>query len=172
MAVGLKRGTVLLKPYNKSWNKFFTSEKNELQNILGNLVADIQHIGSTSIIGMKAKPIIDIAVGVKSMKQKDKYIRLLTKAGYIFRPFGNTNTHLLFVKGKESKRTHHIHLMKYNGVIWKHDLFFRDYLTSHPLMAKKYIELKESLAKQFADDRLSYTDAKGDFIKSIFNKHK
>lgn len=172
MTVGLKRGTVLLKPYNKAWNKSFTSEKKNLQKILGNFVTDIQHIGSTSIIGMKAKPIIDIAVGVKSMKQKTKYIRLLTKAGYIFRPFGNTNTHLLFVKGKESSRTHHIHLMKYDGVIWKHDLFFRDYLSTHKSVANRYMKLKEKLANQFANNRRSYTDSKSDFIKSIFNKHK
>jgi GrpB-like predicted nucleotidyltransferase (UPF0157 family) len=115
MTVGLKRGAVLLKPYNKGWNKSFVSEKNKLQNILGNLIADIQHIGSTSIKGMKAKPIIDIAVGVKSMRSKTQYIRLFTQAGYTFRPFGNTNTHLLFVKGKESNRTHYIHIMKYGG---------------------------------------------------------
>jgi GrpB-like predicted nucleotidyltransferase (UPF0157 family) len=58
------------------------------------------------------------------------------------------------------------------GVIWKHDLFFRDYLSSHKSIAKKYIKLKEKLANQFADDRRSYTDAKSDFIKSIFRKYK
>lgn len=172
MNIGLKRGAVILNFYTTGWARSFELEKNKLLKLFKVLAVDIQHIGSTSIPGMKAKPIIDIAVGVKSMKLKNRYIKLLTKNGYEFRPFGNTNTHLLFVKGKESKRTHYIHVMKYNGVIWKHDLFFRDYLRSHSSVAKKYIKLKESLAKQFAKDRRSYTDSKSDFIKSIFKKSK
>src|SRR6185437_641056 len=128
-------------------------------------VADIQHIGSTSISGIISKPIIDLIVGIKSMKNSREFIPLFEALGYEYRPnFGGPNIQLLFVKGEEESRTHYLHLMKYNGEIWKDDLMFRDFLRKNPKRAREYADLKQVLAKQFADNRTKYTASKADFI--------
>lgn len=163
--IGLKRNRVKLSPYNPAWIVLFETEKSRLLQSLGNRVIDIQHIGSTSIPGIVAKPIIDISIGIKSMKNSRDFIPLLETLGYEYRPnFGGPNIQLLFVKGEEESRTHYLHLMKYNGEIWKDDLMFRDFLRENPKRAKEYAQLKQTLAKQFAEDRTKYTASKANFI--------
>lgn len=163
--IGLKRGTVKLLPHNPKWSDLFEREKKILLNALDGLVVDIQHIGSTSIPGIPAKPIIDISIGIKSMKNSRDFIKIFEDLGYEYRPdFGGPNIQLLFVKGPEEKRTHYIHLMKYNGGIWKNDLIFRDFLRRNKARAEEYAELKKELAKKFANDRTNYTASKGNFV--------
>src|SRR5258708_935131 len=121
--IGLKRGIVRLLPHNPTWILIFEKEKQFLLSKLGDLIIDIQHIGSTAIPGIPAKPIIDISIGIKSMKNSKSFIKLFKKLGYEYRPdFGGPNIQLLFVKGPETLRTHYLHLMKYAGAIWKNDL--------------------------------------------------
>lgn len=164
--IGLKRGTVKLLPHNPIWLQLFEEEKARLLQALGDKIIDIQHIGSTSIPGIVAKPIIDISVGIKSMKNSHQFIPLLEALGYEYRPnFGGPNIQLMFVKGEEKSRTHYLHLMKYNGQIWQDDILFREFLRRNPKRAKEYANLKQELAKQFADDRTRYTASKADFIK-------
>lgn len=99
--IGLKRGTVKLMPHNKVWFSIFEKEKKHLKKKLGNLAIDIQHIGSTSIPGIPAKPIIDIAVGVRSLKDVKKFPKSLKSLGYKLRKKGSTPHNILFVKGPE-----------------------------------------------------------------------
>lgn len=163
--IGLKRGTVKLLPHNPKWEELFEKEKNILSKALDGLIIDIQHIGSTSIPGIPAKPIIDISIGIKSMKNSKDFIKIFEDLGYEYRPdFGGPNTQLLFVKGPEEKRTHYIHLMRYSGSIWKNDLAFRHYLRKNKKRAKEYAYLKKELASKFADDRTHYTASKAKFI--------
>lgn len=171
--IGLKRGTVKLLPHNPKWADLFETEKKILLKALDGLVVDIQHIGSTSIPGIPAKPIIDISIGIKSMRNSKSFIKIFEDLGYEYRPeFGGPNIQLLFVKGPEEKRTHYIHLMKYNGSIWKNDLAFRDFLRGNKARAKEYAKLKEELAKKFVDDRTSYTSSKGNFIHETIKMAK
>ena len=163
--IGLKRGLVKLARHNASWEKLFEKEKNNLKKILGKFAVKIEHIGSTAIPHISAKPVIDISVGVGSMKNTKLYIKILEKSGYFYRPkFGHINYHLVFAKGDEIKRTHYIHLVKYNGVIWKRDLAFRDYLRNHPYRRKQYEQLKKNLANKYPNDRREYTLNKTRFI--------
>ena len=163
--IGLKRGSVKLVRHNTSWKKLFEKEKNNLKKILGKSTVDIKHIGSTAIPRISAKPVIDVLVGLGSMKNSRRFIKILEKQGYFYRPkFGHIKQHLTFAKGSEIKRTHYIHLVKYNGVIWKRDLLFRDYLRAHSHRAKQYDQLKKKLAKKFTDDRRKYTLNKKNFI--------
>ncbi len=169
--IGLKRGIVSLSSHNKNWSSIFESEKNKILKVLGNKVIDIQHIGSTSISRILAKPVIDMAVGMKSLKNGKQIIKKMGDAGYFYRPkYGRTDQHILFAKGNEDKRTHYIHIMKYNGVIWKRDLKFRDYLRNNPKKAKEYENLKKKLAKKYPNNRPLYTEAKTNFILKIINK--
>lgn len=161
--IGLKRGTVQLHPHDTKWAGAFASEKKRILEAIGEFVVDIEHIGSTSVPGLDAKPIIDMSIGLKRFKDAKKLIKPLDEIGYHF--YKNFQKQVLFVKGPDRKRTHYVHLMRYNGAKWKSDLLFRDFLLSHPKRVKGYGFLKRKLAKQFHNDREKYSAGKDIFIK-------
>jgi len=173
--IGLKRGIVKLSPYQKSWVKDFQKEKVELEKILGNNIISIEHCGSTSIEAMSAKPIIDVLVGVKTVKGEgkrcNKILNSLTNYFSRDKEFPKKDRFVV-AKGDEVSRTHYIHIVKYNSAIWKRTLFFRDYLRAHPLSAKKYEELKKDLHKKYSNERRVYTKNKTEFVKEILKKMK
>jgi GrpB-like predicted nucleotidyltransferase (UPF0157 family) len=169
--IGLKRRTVALKAHSRLWAKLFQQEKRRLTKVLCKTALDIQHIGSTAVPGLVAKPVIDIAVGLSSLKNGRELVKIMAKGGYVYRPnWGRFDRHILFAKGDEKSRTHYIHLVKYNGAIWKHELQFRDYLRSHPNCAKQYGEVKTKLANKYPNDRPFYTAQKGKFIADALRR--
>lgn len=168
--IGLKRGEVKLLPYNPKWKESFEKEKRRLQKALGDLVLSIEHVGSTAIPGASAKPIIDIAVVVKSIKSPDKLIKLLEGLGYEYKRDDDVPGRLFFTKGPENKRTHYIHVVKLKGRQWENLILFRDYLLNHKQAGLDYNELKNKLAKSYTLDRKSYTGGKNEFIKAIIKK--
>lgn len=173
MTLGLQRGKVRLTPYKKAWRGLFKKEQKRLSRTLRSLAVDIQHIGSTAVAYVPAKPIMDIAVGVHSLKDREKIQAILSHAGYAFRRVSKgKEPHLLFVKGPESKRTHYLHVMKHNGLTWKQDLLFRDYLRTHRGRAKEYALLKKSLAQRFPNSRQEYTRRKAKFIHTTLRLAK
>lgn len=171
--IGLKRGTVKLLPHNKKWAGVFEKEKKILEKKLRGLAIDIQHIGSTAIPGIPAKPIVDMSLGVRVMKDAKKLIKPLNELGYEWKKeVGGPNIQLLFVRGPESKRTHYLHVFRYSGARWNNDLLFRDYLRKYRGRAKEYANLKRRLEKSFADDRYKYTAAKAKFIQDTIKRAK
>ena len=168
--LGLKRGTVKLVPYNPKWAGLFEKEKQLLINTFGDIIIAIQHVGSTAIPGIPAKPILDMNVGVESLEiargMKDKFVEL----GYEHRPFvpGVSLEALqeqeLYVRGPESRRTQYTHVTVYASDFWDRSLLFRDYLRSNPNRAHEYADLKMSLAAAHAEDRTSYSEGKSQFI--------
>ena len=161
--IGLKRGTVKLSRYRSVWVKEFEAEKKRLTDVLGSKVVDIQHIGSTSVPGLVAKPIIDLSIGIRRFKDTEKLVKPLAKLGYRFdRKFQHQR---FFAKGPDTKRTHYLHVMRYDGKKWKSDKLFRDYLRTHPRRVVAYAAVKERLAKQFSNERQKYSDGKDRFIK-------
>lgn len=169
MSIGLKRGTVQVVPYKKSWAKEFEKEKARILEVCGDKVVAVEHIGSTSVPGLAAKPIIDIAVGIKRLKDAKKLLPCLKKLDYHF--YKEFQRQRLFVaKGPDEKRTHYLHVMRYNGAKWKTDQLFRNYLRTHPKAVERYSKLKQKLAKAHPDNRQAYADDKDAFIKSIITK--
>lgn len=168
--IGLKRGTVKLVLHNPKWSEFFEKEKQLLKNTFGDTIIAIEHIGSTAIPDIPAKPIIDMNIGVESLEIARGMKEKFEKLGYEHRPFmpGHTKKELkwqeLYVKGPESKRTHHAHVTVYGNSYWKNDLLFRDYLRKNSVRTKQYAELKKDLADKYADDRGTYTKSKDQFI--------
>lgn len=168
--IGLKRGTVKLVSYKKSWADEFEKEKKRILNKLGNRIVDVQHIGSTSVSGLYAKPIIDISVGVRRLKDASKLKKDLNSLGYKFdRVF---QQQIFFAKGPDKKRTHYLHLMRYKGSKWMTDILFCDYLRGHKSSVRQYNELKKKLAKDFSNNRQKYSDAKDKFIKETIKLAK
>ena len=169
--LGLKRGTVKLEPHQNEWVKEAEKTIEELKYLLGDIAVDIQHIGSTAISSIHAKPIIDIAIGVRDLNDILPYIEILQKNNFIFRGEDIPNQ-LLFVMGDltENVLTHHIHVVKWNGLQWNNYINFRDYLNSFPQKAEMYDNYKQSLAIHFSENRRCYTEKKRAVIASILEQ--
>ena len=166
MSLGLQRGKVQLVPYNPQWVVLFIEEKNQIQSLLGEDIIGIEHIGSTAIPGMDAKPILDLMVAVDSLEDYVYYDQQFQKLGYTFRQDNRKNQeHILFVKGLEEKRTHYLKLTTLNSNFWREHILFRDYLMRYPERAEEYRRLKHQLLEQYAGERPQYTEDKAGFIE-------
>ena len=168
--IGLQRKKVKLFSYKPEWEKLYKKEEKLLRNAIGKYAEDIQHVGSTSIPGVKAKPIIDIIIGVKQLKIGEKCIKPLEELGYEYKHDAGIRGRHFFAKGSEKNRTHYVHTVKLNGRFWKNCILFRDYLRKHKRAVKEYNELKDKLAEKYKDDRDKNTAKKDSFIQGIIKK--
>ncbi|HEY9632385.1 MAG TPA: GrpB family protein [Coleofasciculaceae cyanobacterium] len=156
---------VLVVDYDANWPMEFEQEKIQILNALDNAVMDIQHVGSTSVPGLAAKPIIDIAVGLKQIPPSLAQIEALEKLGSVHRGEAGIPGRHFFGKGMPS--THHIHVAKLGAEFWERHILFRDFLRAHPDAAQQYEALKRDLAIQFRCDRQRYTDSKTPLIEQL-----
>lgn len=165
--LGVKRYEVRLEPYNREWASLFEITSKEIQLLLGFNVKDIQHIGSTAIKGIVAKPIIDVAVVVYSLRELD--IAGMESAGFICMGELGVPGRCYFVKRRDDDiSTHHIHCYEEEGNQNLIDyIAFRDFLNSHSHYAMQYSNLKTRLCEKFLNDRAKYTEEKTNFIKMI-----
>jgi GrpB-like predicted nucleotidyltransferase (UPF0157 family) len=170
--IGLKRGTVKLAKHDSKWRNNFELEARKINKIFGKDALDIQHVGSTAIPGMLAKPIIDIALIVSSLSKAKSYEKKLNKIGYELKKNDERKERLFFTKGPEEKRTHYLHIGEIGSGYAEDMISFRDYLRQHKITAKNYSDLKEKLAKEYKDKREIYSVKKEKFIKEIIKKAK
>ena len=175
--VGLKRGTVQLCEHEKEWETEAQNTIARLKEILGDVIKDIQHVGSTSILTIKAKPIIDIAVAVDKFDDILAYEKELKDAGFYYRPKSDLGAQLLFASGSLYEgagdlQTHFIHVVLTDSMDWINYINFRDYLNRTPSVAKEYEDLKVSLVLQAPIDsgREKYLKGKHDFIVNTLRK--
>jgi len=170
--IGLKRGTVELCDHDVSWEENAKENMIKLRLIFGEIAIDIQHVGSTAILPIKAKPIIDIAVAVNNFDDITALIPKLELSGFIHRPQNHEPPEVYFSCGDElaDTRTHHIHVVKAGSKEWQDYINFRDYLNAYPSVAKEYEHLKLHLMKEYKHDRLSYTNGKAEFIQKALRK--
>ena len=175
--LGLKRETVLLCEHSKEWETEAEKTIKTLKNTLGNIIKDIQHIGSTSIYSIKAKPIIDIVVAVDNFDDVlDSEVKMRENS-FFYRPSNDIVNQLLFASGSMydgtgDLQTHFIHIVKTGSMEHINYINFRDYLNSNPEIAKEYEDLKVSLAKKYSHDngRENYLKGKHDFIVYTLRK--
>lgn len=168
--MGLKRTDVELSDYTTRWHDDFIEQREVLNNIFGDDAISIEHVGSTAIPGLKAKPIIDIQVSVADLEVALKHKEELENVGYEFRGNAGVEGRYFFAKGDPENRTHYLHVEPYHSSNWETHIYFRDYLLEHPEAVTEYQELKEDLAKKFPEDRKSYTAGKNEFITNILEK--
>lgn len=169
--LGVPKNSVELCPYDPSWKEEFEKEKKILKKVLGDYALDIQHVGSTSIPGLSAKPIIDIAVAVGSLDVLYKLIPILTEAGYGVKNYIEDKGEVLASKGGEEYNTHFVHIEVKGGNYWNNHILFRDYLITHPEYIKKYEEMKRKVLSEFKE-RKEYTAHKSEFIQEVLNLAK
>lgn len=169
LSLGLKRGQVVLEEHQIEWDKYAQELILVLKGILKDDAISIEHVGSTSIPTIKAKPIVDIAVAVKNIDAISKFNNVLLSSGFIYRG-GDVPNQLLYVVEDENNHDivkAHIHVVEKNSKAWKNYLFFRDYLKSHDDIANNYEALKVSLANKYQNSRKLYTKEKQAFIDKI-----
>lgn len=153
-----------LVDYDDAWPQRFADEKALLLESLGPWqVGTIEHIGSTAVLGLRAKPIIDIMVGVESLASSRAAIAAMEAAGYCYWPYKPDVMHW-FCKPSDDFRTHHLHLIPFESSLWQARLAFRDYLRRHHSVAAEYAALKDGLAERHCNDREAYTDGKTEFV--------
>ena len=153
--------------YNDQWPVMFEEEKHRLFEVVGAyLKGSIEHVGSTAVVGLMAKPVIDIMFGVKSLQASVGAIEKLKQYGYCYTPYKHDVMHW-FCKPSEHIRTHHLHLVPFQSSLWRERIKFRDILRANPKVANQYQQLKLQLSRQYSNDREQYTAQKWPFIQKV-----
>jgi len=167
MSIGLKRGTVVLSDYSVKWPVEYEKEKSALLEIAGSCIERIEHIGSTSIPGLKAKPVIDIGIEVNSKEDLNRLVCLLPTEAYEYFGERDIKGDYFFAKGSESSRTHYIHASLSGSTRLSDYVKFRDVLRLNENLRTEYSELKEELSMKYQSDRKVYTKLKGELISKV-----
>ena len=175
MNLGLKNNEVRLVEYSPKWRGEFERSKNLILAHTHIQENRIEHIGSTSIIGMSAKPIIDIVIGVDDLEKVDKTLfKELENAGFFRLKVNRPNEIVLakFLDESYKVKTHFIHLVEYKKDLWHNLIFFRDYLNSNKEDREKYLDIKKKYVSKSSTGIIDYTNYKENFVKEIYKKRK
>ena len=157
---------VVIVPYNPKWPEQFKIESKAIEAALGTYLQAIEHIGSTSIPGLPAKPILDILGGVFKLEDSTYYIPALEKIGYQYIPEFEAELpeRRYLTRTENNVMLVHLHLVETTSLFWRHHLAFRDRLRADDQLRDAYGRLKIELAEKYGTDRVGYTDAKSSFI--------
>lgn len=164
--------TVEIVPYDSSWPEKFEAERTRLLALFPEDFLQIEHVGSTAVAGLSAKPIIDIMAAVKSIETADALLDPLCAKGYATSSEFNATLKdkRWLMRHAEGRRTHHLHLVLMSGVDWLNKQRFRDILRADPQRAAEYEALKKSLCAAMGRDREAYTDAKTSFVEETLKR--
>lgn len=168
--IGLNKNSVKVVPYDETWKYEFEKEKQILKNLLKDFDVQIEHVGSTSIPGLSAKPIIDIAIGAKDEKMLFEVAKVLENAGYDMLNSYEEKGEILARKGSPENRTHYIHIEIVGSEYWNEFMYFKRYMLDNPEEVRNYQVLKEQLSEKYANERKMYTASKNEFITNILEK--
>ena len=156
--------TVNLVPYDTTWPLEFDAEARRIERACDGLPLRLEHIGSTSIPGLAAKPVIDILAGRPGNVPGSTYVAAFKQLGYEHKGAYGIPGRNYFRRG--TPRTHHVHMVSWSSELWRDHLLFRDYLRVHPDIAREYETIKRELAALYLQEKEQYTDAKGPFVRS------
>ncbi len=167
MSLGLESGRVRLVPYDAMWPSLYAAEAERLRRCfdVAGLKGVLEHTGSTAVVGLAAKPILDILAGYGEGEALPEYINVLTTAGYVHRGEQEIPGREFFRRG--NPRAYHLHLCAIDSPFWRDHLTFRDRLRSDSTLRDAYAELKQQLAARFPRDREAYIAAKGSFVNEV-----
>ncbi|MEJ6951372.1 GrpB family protein [Natronospora cellulosivora (SeqCode)] len=168
---GLENKKISIMPHMELWREKFEKEKSLISRKLNNKVL-IEHIGSTAIPGMPAKPIIDIGIGTSKKVNKEELIKSLEELSYIYKGENGITGRDYFVKESSNKRYFHIHMYDQSHPTWSDHLLFRNYLIENADVARAYGNLKLDIWRNHRNNRTMYTELKKDFIQNILHEAK
>ncbi|MGD8106365.1 GrpB family protein [Pantoea sp. FN0302] len=156
--------TIIVVPYDDKWPEMFEAESLLIKTLLGGVAKSIHHIGSTSVPGLSAKPVIDILLEVSDINELDRYNSAMTRAGYVARGENGISGRRYFIKGGD-QRSHQVHAFAVGDMQVVRHLAFRDYLRKNRAIAGKYAEIKLSAALLSKNDVHRYSALKANFIE-------
>lgn len=160
-----------MAPYDPHWPQLYIGEALRLSSVLGEQVASIHHVGSTSVPGMCARPVIDILVEVRDFEGVERYYPPMRAYGYMPLAQASTETvHFFFRENEEGIRTHNIYLVREGEDDARRLVLLRNFLVENPEEAKEYCALKEELARRYGDDPKKYEQGKADYIVRVQEK--
>ncbi|MBR2566945.1 MAG: GrpB family protein [Paenibacillus sp.] len=172
---------VLIEEYNEKWPKAFKIIESVLSNKLSGLALRIEHVGSTAIPNLVAKPIIDIDVVIESMEDLPEVIKKLDELGYVHEgdlgiknreAFARKEIYVPYSSEGDVKHEHHLYVCNRESDELKRHIMFRDILRKYPLLVSEYTNLKIQLSSEFKNNRKAYTEGKTEFVMRIMNEYK
>ena len=162
---------VIVEKYDEAWAQDFRQIEQELKEALGDLALRIEHVGSTSVKGLSAKPIIDIDIVIPDYSRFDAVVAALETIGYIHEgDLGIPGREAFKYSGKEHLRRHHLYVCTETSEELKRHLAFRDYLRSHPEAVREYSRVKEEGAALYPEDIDKYIEYKSPCIEKIYRE--
>jgi GrpB-like predicted nucleotidyltransferase (UPF0157 family) len=166
--LGLKKNLNLLVDYDPLWELAFIEEKTCIAETLGTVAKGVEHFGSTAVPGMRAKPILDMLVGVSPIDDWEKCRGPLEGLGYDYAANAGVPGHHIFGRGRDStERTHLLHIVEFLGESWSTDLALRDALRRDACLRARYVEVKERAAALSPEGRVRYNELKGPFLANV-----
>lgn len=156
---------VVVVEYDSAWPRLYEKESARLSAALDDVLVEIEHIGSTAVPGLAAKPVIDILAGLRALELQPPRIAAMEALGYEYLGEYGIPGRLYFRKGRP--RSHHVHAVLFGSNLWERHLAFRDYLRARPDEAKSYADFKRRLAMEVEGDRDRYTDGKDAFAEVL-----
>jgi GrpB-like predicted nucleotidyltransferase (UPF0157 family) len=161
---------IRMVPSDRVWPERFEAERIVLEAAIGDwVVGGIHHVGSTAVVGLEAKPIVDILVGVQDLETSRACFGPLAELDYLYAPYLPEEMHW-FCKPDPAHRTHHLHLVPADSERYRDELAFRDLLREDPDLASRYAALKRELAAAHPRDREAYTEGKSGFIAAALHR--
>ena len=163
-------GRIVVAGYDPAWPRMFEDERARVLDALGSLPLAVEHVGSTAVPGLAAKPIIDLLVAVPDLDEaRTSCVEPLEALGYRYMREYEAwlPDELLFRKGIPGPWTHHVHVVKPGGARWEELVLIRDHLRRHPEIARAYADLKRALALVFEDDIAGYREGKRPFLEAV-----
>ena len=162
---------VVVEPYDEAWKKDFAAIRDELEAVLNGLVLRIEHVGSTSVEGLSAKPVIDIDVVIGDRSILPEVISALESIGYSHEgDLGIPGREAFKYEGKDHLKKHHLYVCAQDAEELKRHIAFRDYLRSDPDAVAEYSRIKEEGARLYPDDIDKYIEHKSPFIESVYKQ--
>lgn len=161
---------VVVTPYDASWPLRYEEERRRIVDALGDLLLAVEHVGSTAVPGLCAKPIVDILAGLRRFEDGERCVAPLEALNYEYRGEAGVPGRLFFRKFTGERRTHHLHVVELDGREWRRHILFRDALRRNGALASEYGQLKTSLAGRLPRDRERYTEAKAPFIERVLSR--
>lgn len=161
---------IVIVRYDPDWPRIYEEESKLIRGATGGIILSLEHIGSTSVPGLWAKPIIDVIAGVSGLESADRCRAILYDLGYVDVSPGDQPDWFYCLGKAPHSPGFHLHLVKEGSSFQMRHILFRDWLRTHPTDAESYEDLKVSLSEKYRGDRVAYTDSKTEYINGIVEK--
>lgn len=153
--------------YDRAWPAMAEQERRRIEDAVGDAAVRVEHVGSTAVPGLAAKPIVDLQLSVDALEPRERYVAPLERLGYLFAPAPESPDHHFFGRPPERPRTHHLHVCAAGSAHELRHLAVRDFLRAHPDEAARYAALKREVAARHPQDRLAYIAGKDAYVTAL-----